>query len=144
MKAILASTARMEWVPGSILYGPQSVYEGQELVHLKILSDRRTVGGGLAYLVKFSPPEGKLIKVVAVTRSDEHVYILAGGYCNKVGAQLRFPGDYTLNPAGHPHSAFIGTEGVSVVIYAGEPDEIRAFEVIEAGSSAEQSSRDCC
>jgi hypothetical protein len=39
---------------------------------------------------------------------------------------------YTLNPKGQPHSAFIGVETVSLVIYRGEPDEIVSLEVIDA------------
>jgi hypothetical protein len=61
--------------------------------------------------------------------------VLGGGSCNRSGEQLRFPGDYALNPKGHPHSAFIGRETVSLVVYAGEPDEIREFAVIDVTSS---------
>lgn len=32
-----------------------------------------------------------------------------------------------------PHSAFIGTDTVSLVIYHGEPDEIVSLEVVDAG-----------
>jgi hypothetical protein len=59
-----------EWSPGSPLYGAAAVYEGRELVEVKVLSDRRAEGGGIAFLVKFMPPAGKLIKIVAVARSD--------------------------------------------------------------------------
>ncbi len=135
MKSIMVSTSKSDWISGSGLYGEQSIYNGKELVQLKILSDRRKEEGGLAYLVKFSPPAGKLIKIVAVARSTEHTYVLEGGYCNRAGEQLRFPGDYALNPKGRPHSAFIGKETVSLVVYAGEPDEIREFVVIDLESA---------
>jgi len=69
-------------------------------VHAKVLSDRRTVGGGIAHLLKPSPPFSKLIKIVADARSEEHVYILESGYCNKSGQRLRAPGDYGFNPPG--------------------------------------------
>jgi hypothetical protein len=36
-----------------------------------------------------------------------------------------------LNPEGQPHSAFIGTETVSLVIYRSEPDNI-TMEVVDA------------
>lgn len=49
MKSIRASIAAVEWSPGSPIYGPSSVYEGRELVQLKILSDRRSSGGSMAY-----------------------------------------------------------------------------------------------
>ncbi len=130
MKSILASTPSMDWSPGSPMYGPGSVYEGQELAQVKVLSDRRPEGGGIAYLLRFNPPAGRLIKLIAVARSDEHVYLLHGGYCNKAGRQLRFPGDYALNPTGHPHSAFIGSEVITLTICTGEPDEVRTIEVV--------------
>ena len=123
-----ASTA--DWTPGNAIYGSGSIFEGRELVHLKILSDRRAQGCGIAYIVRFSPPPGKIIKVTAVAQSDEHVYILEGGSCNKKGEQIGFPGDYALNPQGRPHAAFIAIEMVTLQVYAGEPDEIKSFEVI--------------
>lgn len=135
MKSIMVSTSKIDWISGSDLYGEQSIYKGKELVQLKILSDRREEEGGLAYLVKFNPPVGKLIKIVAVARSDEHTYVLEGGYCNRAGQQLRFPGDYALNSTGRPHSAFIGKETVSLVVYAGAPDDIREFMVIDLKSA---------
>jgi hypothetical protein len=92
MKSTRASTATVDWSPGNPIYGPSSVYEGREPVQLKILSDRRSGGGGMACVVKFAPPEGKTIKIVAVARSDEHVFHLEGGYGTRAGRQLRFPG----------------------------------------------------
>ena len=135
MKSIIVSTTRIDWISGSNLYGKASIYNGKELVQLKILSDRRREGAGLAYLVKFSPPAGKLIKIIAVAKSDEHTYVLEGGSCNRSGQQLRFPGDYALNPKGHTHSAFIGTDTVSLVVYAGEPDEILELAVTDVAST---------
>ena len=44
----------------------------------------------------------------------------------------RSSGGYTLNPEGQPHSALIGAETVSLVIYRGEPDEVVSLEVIKA------------
>ena len=120
------------WTPGTRFYGPAAIYEGKEIVQLKILSDRRAEGGGIAWLAKFSPPAGKLIKIVATALSDEHVFNLEGGRATKSGQPVRSSGGYTLNPEGQPHSAFIGTETVSLIIYRGEPDEIASMEVVEA------------
>jgi hypothetical protein len=131
MKSILARAEQVPWRPGAELYGPGARREGVDLVQVKVLSDRRREGGGLAYLVKFAPPAQKLLKIIAVARSEEHTYVLEGGYCNKSGEQLRFPGDYGCNPPGHPHSAFIGHETVSLVVYSGEPDEVREFSVVD-------------
>jgi len=129
--SIAADTADMEWTSGQSFYGEAAVFEGRDIVQLKLLSDRRGNGGGVAFLVRFIPPDGKVIKIVAVARSDEHIFNLEGGRGTKAGAQLRFPGQYGLNPAGKPHSAFIGTESIALVVYSGEPDEIRSLEVID-------------
>ncbi|HUC72612.1 MAG TPA: hypothetical protein VMS01_15595 [Stellaceae bacterium] len=122
-----------EWTSGVPFYGPAAIYEGRDIVQLKILSDRRAVGGGIAWLVKFTPPAGRLIKIVATALSDEHVFNLEGGRVTKSGQPARASGGYTLNPEGQPHSAFIGTDTVSLVIYNGEPDEIVSMEVVDAG-----------
>lgn len=90
----------MPWEDGSRFYGQRSLYGGRPLVHLKVLGDRHTVGGGIAYLLKLSPPSSKLIEIVAVARSEEHVGILEGSHCNKSGQRLRGPGDYGFIPPG--------------------------------------------
>ena len=122
---------RAEWTPGTPFYGPAAVYLGKDIVQLKILSDRRPEGGGIAWLAKFSPPPGKLIKIVATALSDEHVFNLEGGRVTKAGQPARSSGGYTLNPKGQPHSALIGSETVSLVIYRGEPDQITSMGVID-------------
>ena len=128
--------AAAEWTSGTPFYGPGAVFEGREIVQLKVLSDRRAAGGGIAWLARFSPPPGKLIKIVATALSDEHVFNLEGGRATKSGAPARASGGYTLNPQGQPHSALIGSETVSLVIYRGEPDEIVSLEVVEAAPAA--------
>jgi len=120
-----------EWISGVPFYGPAAIYDGREIVQLKILSDRRRHGGGIAWLAKFSPPPGKLIKIVATALSDEHVLNLEGGRGAKTGAPARASGGYTLNPTGQPHSAFIGAETISLIIYTGEPDQIVSMEVVD-------------
>jgi hypothetical protein len=120
-----------EWTPGTPFYGPAAIHDGTDIVQLKILSDRRSEGGGIAWLAKFSPPPGKLIKIVATALSDEHVFNLEGGRATKAGQPTRSSRGYTLNPKGQPHSALIGTETLSLVIYRGEPDAIVSMEVID-------------
>ena len=120
-----------EWTAGTLFYGPAAMYQGKDIVQLKILSDRRSEGGGSAWLAKFSPPPGKLIKIVATALSDEHVFNLEGGRVTKSGQPARSSGGYTLNPKGQPHSALIGNETVSLVIYRGDPDEIVSMEVVD-------------
>jgi hypothetical protein len=132
MPSIHVDVANAEWTTAVPFYGPNAVYDGKEIVQLKVLSDRRAEGGGIAWLAKFSPPSGKLIKIVATALSDEHVFNLEGGRVTKSGMPTRSSGGYTLNPEGQPHSALIGGETVSLVIYRGEPDEVVSLEVIEA------------
>ena len=59
------------------------------------------------------------------------MFNLEGGRGTKSGEPARGGGGYTLNPEGQPHSAFIGQETVSLVIYRGEPDEIVSLEVVD-------------
>jgi hypothetical protein len=122
--------AAMEWSSAVGFYGPAAVYDGKDVVQLKILSDRRAQGGGIAWLVKFSPPPGKLIKIVATALSDEHVFSLEGGRSTKSGKPAQTSGGYSLNPRGQPHSAMIAEESVSLIVYAGEPDEINSLEIV--------------
>ena len=131
MASIHVDVAAAEWTSGTPFYGPGAVYDGTDIVQLKVLSDRRAEGGGIAWLARFSPPPGKVIKIVATALSDEHVFNLEGGRATKSAAPARSSGGYTLNPKGQPHSAFIGTETVNLVIYRGEPDEIVSLEVID-------------
>ena len=126
---------KAEWTPGTPFYGSAAVYQGKDIVQLKILSEPRSEGGGIAWLAKFSPPPGKLIKIVATALSDEHVFNLTGGRVTKSGQPARASGGYTLNPKGQPHSALIGTETVSLVIYRGEPDEIVSMEVVDVDAA---------
>ena len=62
------------WTSGEPFYGPGAVFNGNDIVQLKILSDRRAEGGGIAWLTRFLPPPGRLIKIVAKALSDEHVF----------------------------------------------------------------------
>ena len=122
----------LEWRPGSAKYGDVAVHDGKEIIESAILSDRRPEGGGLALLSRVSPPPGKLVKIVAIARSDEHVFNLTGGRSTKSGQPVRAATDYTLNPEGQVHSVLIGTENLSLVIYRGESDQNISFEVIDA------------
>ena len=104
----------------------------QEVFYRKVLSDRRQEGGGLAVLSKICPPPGKMVKTVAVARSEEHFFNLRGGRANKSGKPIEAPGNsYTLNPTGQPHSAMITTENIALVIYSGETDDVRSVEIVD-------------
>ncbi len=132
VRAILQKTDEMPWVPASSLFGEKLLVDGKDVVFLKILSDRRREGGGVAEMTRFSPPPGKRIRIKAVAESDEHVYLLKGGHEDGTGEPLRFPGDYLLHPKGLPHSAILSQETIALVIYAGEPDRIMEFRVENA------------
>jgi len=80
------------------------------LVKNKVLSDRRSEGAGVAYLVRFIPLEGKLLKVIATAQSDEHVYLLEGAYCNRAGEPIAAPGAHSINAGGRRHSAFVASK----------------------------------
>ena len=132
MASIQLDPDQMEWGPATEFYGPTAVHQGRDIVQLKILSDRRREGGGIAWLVRYTPPEGKLIKIVATAVSDEHVFNLAGGRVTKSGAPVRAAGGYKLNSEGQPHSALIGAETINLIVYRGEPDAVHSLEVIDA------------
>jgi hypothetical protein len=125
----------MEWTSAVPFYGPAAVQDGKDIVQLKVLSDRRGEGGGIAWLVKFSPPPGKLIKIVATALSDEHIFSLQGGRSTKSGQRAQGSGGYGLNPKGQPHSAMISSETEALVIYAGEPDEIKSMEIVDIAAA---------
>ena len=131
MPSIKVDIDAMEWTPGSVYKGPEATYRGHEMFYRKILSDRRPEGGGLAVLSKVSPPLGKLIKIIAVARSDEHVITLSGGRATKSGRPITAPDDYVLNPNGQPHSAIIATETTALVIYSGETDDVKSVEIVD-------------
>ena len=123
--------ASMDWSSGVPFFGPAARYNGKDIVQLKVLSDRRSEGGGIAWLVKFTPPEGKLIKIVATALSDEHVFNLQGGRATKSGQPAHNAGGYSLNSEGQPHSAMIAQETTALVIYTGEPDRVDAMEIVD-------------
>ena len=124
----------MEWASAVSFFGPAAVFKGKDVVQLKVLSDRRKEGGGIAWLLKFSPPPGKLIKIVATALSDEHIFNLQGGRSTKSGQPAQGSGGYGLNPKGQLHSAMIAQETVAFVLYAGEPDRIESMEVVDVAA----------
>jgi len=135
MRSLHVDIENLDWTSGVPFYGPAAVHLGRDLVQLKVLSDRRDEGGGIAWLARFLPPPGKLIKIVAVALSDEHIFGLEGGRSTKSGQPARGTGNYGLNPKGQPHSAMIATESVSLIVYTGEPDEIVSMEVVDISSA---------
>ena len=136
MASMRVDYTTMEWSSAVPFYGPAAVYDGKDIVQLKVLSDRRQEGGGIAWLVRMTPPPGKLIKIVATALSDEHIFSLQGGRSTKSGERAQGSGGYGLNPKGQPHSAMIAGETMALVIYAGEPDRIESMEVVDIAQAA--------
>jgi hypothetical protein len=131
MKAQKIEVADIQWEPAVDVFGEHTFYNGRPLVENKVLSDRRAQGAGVAYMIRFKPPAGKLLKVVATARSDEHVYLLEGGYCNRVGEPIASPGAYGINAAGCAHSAFVARETTALIIYRDDPDEVHELTVVD-------------
>jgi hypothetical protein len=131
MASIHVDISATEWTSGVPFYGPGCMHDGKDLVQLKILSDRRQEGGGISWIARFLPPPGKLIKIVAVALSDEHIFGLEGGRSTKSGQPARGSSGYGLNTKGQPHSAMIATETMSLIIYTGEPDDVKSIEVVD-------------
>ena len=125
----------MDWTSAVPFYGPAALHDGRDIVQLKVLSDRRQSGGGIAWLVRFTPPQGKLIKIAATACSDEHIFSLQGGRGTKTGERAQGSGGYGLNPKGQPHSAMIATDTMALVIYAGESDQIDSMEVVDIAAA---------
>ncbi len=119
-----------DWSSGSQFYGNNS-FKAKELIHIKIFNDRRAEGFGLTYLLKFSPPENKLIRITATTKSEEQIFILKGGFCDIRGKQIASLGDFSVNVSGKNHGGLVNQETISLVYYRGEPDFVKSFEVID-------------
>jgi hypothetical protein len=81
-----------------------------------------------------TPPGGKVMRIVAAAPLDEHILGLEGCRGIDSGGLLRAHGDYGLNPNGKSHGAFIASESAALVIYTGEPDEIRSIDAIDKPS----------
>jgi hypothetical protein len=131
MPTIRSDYETMPWLPCTEMFGTAALYDGNPIIEAKTLTDRRADGGGISYLLRFRPPEGKLIKVVAVARSDEHIFNLGGGRATKAGQPVAASGGYSINPKGQPHSAMIAAETTALVIYPGEPDDVTSVEVLD-------------
>jgi len=77
LQSINLDTEAMEWAPGfSVLaqYGKAASW-----CKSRRSADRRADGEGAAYTFHFTPPTDKVIRIVAVARSDEDIINLQGG-----------------------------------------------------------------
>ena len=46
----------VSWVPATEMFGEGAFYDGKPVLEVKTLSDRRAEGGGVAHLLRASPP----------------------------------------------------------------------------------------
>jgi hypothetical protein len=111
------------------------------MVGIDVAAADRTLSAAVGHGVAFRDRTGhigtgKLIKIVAVALSDEHIFSLEGGRANKTGQPVRGAGGYGLNPKGQPHSTMIATETVSLIIDTGEPGEARSMRVIDIAAAS--------
>ncbi|HEY7578224.1 MAG TPA: hypothetical protein VH855_11570 [Acetobacteraceae bacterium] len=90
MQSFSFDTMTMDWEPGHSLFGGGATFGGRPIVQLKTLSDRRAEGGGVAYVLRLMPPEGKVIKIIATALSDEHIFHLEGGRGTKTASRFAF------------------------------------------------------
>jgi hypothetical protein len=67
-------TPEINWIPASSIYGETVMYDGKEIVFIKQLTNRLEKGKGVAYLIKFIPPEAKIIRTDAAKRKDIALY----------------------------------------------------------------------
>jgi hypothetical protein len=75
MTSIHVDLDSFEWTAGSAYKGPDALHQGQEVFYRKVLSNRRQERGGLAVLSKICPPPGKMVRTVAVARSQVSVCV---------------------------------------------------------------------
>lgn len=86
--------------------------------------------GRFVCLLRVVPPPGRLVRIVARTRSTEEALTLSGRVYDARGRPASRKGEYVRRPPGSFHSAYYGEEVIALVAYDGEPEEILAFEEV--------------
>jgi hypothetical protein len=80
MPSIRTEPDSVAWTPWTEVFGDGAFYEGRPIIEAKTLSDRRNEGGGIAYMLRFRPPEGKLIRLSrSRARTSTSSFSAAGG-----------------------------------------------------------------
>lgn len=124
---INVDTPTLDWQPAQEVF-PGYVIEGAGSEHgafVKVLRRPEDGGGCWHVILKFSPPAGKAIRIVATAASDEEVFVLqdASGHDRE--------GSYSCNPAGLRHGQTATADLVALVHYHGDPDDIIRAELVE-------------
>jgi len=109
----LASTVAVGWrkVPGRL----------DRRCTFKVLRRPDDGGGCWHCLFRFRPPSGRAIRVTAIARSDEEVFILTGERA----------GHYGCNPPGLRHGQTLTEDTTVLVHYHGQPDDVLRAEVVD-------------
>ena len=81
---------------------PAKAHFVRSMVGIDVAAADRTLSAAVGHGVAFRDRTGhigtgKLIKIVAVALSDEHIFSLEGGRANKTGQPVRGAGGYGLN-----------------------------------------------
>jgi hypothetical protein len=124
---ISLDTNAMEWEPAGKLF-PGYVLECDDPdagIFVKPLRRPEDGGGCWHVLLRFRPPAGQGIRITAIARSDEEVFMLTGDRA----------GQYGCNPEGLRHGQTVTEDTTVLVHYHEAPDEVLRAEVIAVGAS---------
>jgi|SRR5262245_35283752 len=122
-KRISIDTNEMTWQRASEVF-PGYVLDTDDPeagIFVKPLRGPDDGGGCWHCLLRFRPPAGRAIKVTAVARSDEEVFILNSGRA----------GQYGCNPMGLRHGQTVTEDTTILVHYHAAPDEVLRAEVVD-------------
>jgi len=120
---ISLDTNEMEWRPAAESFPGYTIDsdDPEAGVFAKVLRNPGDGGGCWHVLFRFRPPVGRAIRITAVARSDEEVFILTGDRT----------GHYGCNPAGLRHGQTVTEDTTILVHYHDGPDEILRAEVVD-------------
>jgi len=122
---ISTDSRELEWRPASEI----EVFSAYRLdsdeadtgIFVKVLRQPDDGGGCWHCLFRFRPPPRRAIRVTAIARSDEEVFILTGERA----------GHYGCNPSGLRHGQTLTEDTTVLVHYHGQPDDVLGAEVID-------------
>jgi hypothetical protein len=125
-------TGTIDWVPAGEILADYHVDTGSPDtgVFLKVLRRPEDGGGCWHWLIRFTPPAGRGIRITAVAESDEEIFFL-----RDESPESR-TGVYACNEAGLRHGITVTGETVALVHYHGAPDRILRAEVVELQGAA--------
>jgi len=116
-------TLEMDWRPAAEVFPGYTLAtdDPEAGIFVKVLRNPDDGGGCWHLLFRFRPPAGGAIRVTAIARSDEEVFILSG----------ERSGHYGCNPTGLRHGQTVTEDTTLLVHYHDAPDEILRAEIVE-------------